>query len=428
MRAHSIVAHVSIVFLVTLLLMNSSARFCFVAGSEVPVLEKQSVNVYVVCLDDVDASGVSNISRVFEGALLASEVDRVRYLTGELEPVGMTFLEVMGEIPINVSVTVVTDWTAYKVLVEYASNVIIVNAHGGILPVPSDCDEEEWVDKIAEAMLYRNVTWVHTGGYPFYRVFYQKNGEMAWGEEGFKRFMRQIGKENVTCWAPSDIADEYCGITPTAWYGIATTTWLEFPLSIKIGNPIERSSIEDVHVYSIYSYCYNEQEYDSGVTIAFTKPITRQSFGFYVHLGGGQTFKNGPTPTDRDFDAGYVGGAVAIWSHVMKATSLTAISEAQRAIIEAELEKRIKGLDKAKTLLQEADDAYISNNYDGSNGTVRLAQEAKKTAEEGSELNILEAYSLHFLTISATSILIIAAVIVKWKNGKSKSSKQVEGK
>jgi hypothetical protein len=125
------------------------------------------VNVYVVCLEGVNARGVGNMSRVLNGVLKASTpignpYQRIRRWTGEERVISAFYSElVLEEIPINVSVTAVMDWTAYRILVEYASNVIIVNAHGEILPVPSGYSWNGWVNKIAQAMLNHRVTWVH---------------------------------------------------------------------------------------------------------------------------------------------------------------------------------------------------------------------------------------------------------------------------
>jgi hypothetical protein len=138
----------------------------------------------------------------------------------------MTFSPIYGEIPINVSVTVITDWTAYKILVEYGANIIIVNAHGETIPIPSGYTEKEWMGKIAEALLYRNVTWVHTAGYPFRYYWHQKTGRGVWEEEGFKILTSNIGKNNVTCWPPSSLY-ERIRLNVEAEQGIALD-WPDF--------------------------------------------------------------------------------------------------------------------------------------------------------------------------------------------------------
>lgn len=193
---------ISLGFSVIIFLITVLAAFCFAASSASVDNATENVNVYVVCLEGVNGSGVGNVSRVVEGVFKASEVGRIRYRTGEYEPIGMTFIPVYGEVKVNVSVTVITDWMAYKILVEFGSNIILVNAHGETLPIPADYAKEEWLDEIAYAMLYRNVTWVHVAGYPFYHYFHQESGEGAWDEEGFKLLMAHIGKNNATCWPP----------------------------------------------------------------------------------------------------------------------------------------------------------------------------------------------------------------------------------
>lgn len=274
------------------------------------------VHVYVVCLDGLGAIGVSNVSKVLQGVLKASSIPRVAYLTGEWKQMGLSYEPVIGEIYVDVHVDVITDWLDYKSLVESSTNVLIVNSHGQNLPVPADYAKEEWIDKIAFAVLYRNVTWVHIAGYPFKDMFHQETGEEIGGEEGFERFMSYIGKENVTCWAPMDehgesLKDEYCGLTEAANFALATNwLWPNFPLSIKMGNPLNRSYIPDVLVLPLYSRSCKGQDCYSGAIIAFAKPEAKLDFGFYVHLGGGQTF--GSHQSSRYFDAGYITGAAAI--------------------------------------------------------------------------------------------------------------------
>lgn len=162
------------------------------------------VRVYVVMLDGVDAHGVNNVSRAVKGVL------------------------------------------------EVGSNIVIVNIHGETIPIPRGYSEEGWIDKIAEAMIYRNVTWVHTVGYPFY--YYQsQSGEWAeWGEEGFKRLMAHMGKENVTCHPPDDehnkvylsLDTEYSIMND--WPGVALAFYAER------GKPLNASMFRDCSLFPIW--------------------------------------------------------------------------------------------------------------------------------------------------------------------------------
>lgn len=133
------------------------------------------VYVYVLCLDRVSASGVDNMSRVVEGAVRACQVDKIHYWNGEWRPLGLVYEPVSDEVNVTVRVANVTSWDIYRNVLETSHNAIIVNAHGEIIPIPAAYTKEEWVDEIADAMAYRNVTWVHTAGYPFFRVWYHND-------------------------------------------------------------------------------------------------------------------------------------------------------------------------------------------------------------------------------------------------------------
>lgn len=98
---------------------------------------------------------------------------------------------------------VITDWSTYANVVEQASNVIIVDCHGEILPVPSGFSCQDWVAVIANAVLNRSVTWVHTGGYAFYDVWYQGASQSSlWGAYGFDNFTQFIGVNSTNCMPP----------------------------------------------------------------------------------------------------------------------------------------------------------------------------------------------------------------------------------
>ncbi|NIP67127.1 hypothetical protein GWM83_02490, partial [Candidatus Bathyarchaeota archaeon] len=163
-----------------------------------------SVEVVVVCLQDVSSHGVGDMSRMVEGVRRAGETNRIRYNTGEFNMTLPWYPEIYREIPLNVTVTVIRDWDAYQNLVQSSHGTIIINVHGETLPIPSNYHKEEWVEEVAEAMAHRNVTWAHTAGYPLYHYHHQDSGEAVWGETGFKQLMSHIGKPNITCWPPGE--------------------------------------------------------------------------------------------------------------------------------------------------------------------------------------------------------------------------------
>lgn len=104
-------AAVKVVLFVVLLLASFLWRFDSV-GVSASVIGNCDVDVYAVSLSGVNASGVGNLSKVFDGVSLASKVNIIHHYTGEDVPVGMTFEPVFDKIGINVSVTLVTEWTA----------------------------------------------------------------------------------------------------------------------------------------------------------------------------------------------------------------------------------------------------------------------------------------------------------------------------
>lgn len=110
----------------------------------------------------------------------------------------------------------------------------------------------------------------------------------------------------------------------------------------------------------------------------------------------------------------------------MKTESLKAIHEAQMSIGEAEMEGRAKGLSEARTLLQEAKDAYVSFLYIGPNGAIPIAGKAKEAANKAIKPSLVEAYILP-ATLSSTIIaVLIGGLIIKWRNGRRKDSKRAE--
>lgn len=112
----------------------------------IPVGEAD-VAVYVVALNGVGGCGVNDVSRTVEGVIAACQVNSSRYHTGNVNPcTGEYYTEwgpvVLVEIEINTTVSVVSDWDVYEHLVEFGSNIVILNAHGETVPVPSGYTKE----------------------------------------------------------------------------------------------------------------------------------------------------------------------------------------------------------------------------------------------------------------------------------------------
>ena len=387
---------------------------------------EREIEVYVLSLDDVGASEVNNMSRVIEGVVRASRVDEIHYWTGEWKAVGSAYEPVLGEVELDVRVIPITSWEAYRILVEFGNGVIIVNAHGEVVPTPSGYATEEWIDKIAYAMAHRNVTWVHMAGYPFCYYDHQELGEGTWGEEGFKQLTSHIGKNNVTCWAPGPPGSEMdkVDMNPTSRQELVWD-WgeaLAYAAYVDSGWPIKKSDFEDVFVLPIFG----GGDYCTGAVIKFAESSETSGFGFYVHIGTRQTYDEAGVPTDKDYWRGYSGTAAAIWATQMKATSENAIFNAETAIANAEKEGRTKGLDEAIVQLQQAKEAYVLCEFIGSKGAIGLANKVEMTANETTKLSFIEAYSPHVMVLGIAAVVIIGGLAIRWRNNKHKNFNQTQ--
>ena len=375
------------------------------------------VEVYVIALEHVAGHGVDNVSRVVDGVLSACQVDTLYYWTGGW---ASFYSPASSEIKINVNVTVVDGWDVYKAVVETSSRAIIVNAHGETVLVPSGYAKEDWADKIAEAMAYRNVTWVHTAGYPFYHYHQEESGEGEWGEEGFQRLMSHIGKNNVTCRPPDSekiwLSGDAKYTVMHGWYGIYDAYWVDR------GKPLKASDFRDCLVATIWGA---KEGYPPGAIIKFAKPDATPSFGFYVHVGAGQTYEyNGEMKTDRDFHGGYAGTAQAIYTFSFRLASEGAISDAEIAIAKAEAEGRTERLDKAIALLQEAKYWHGSCDAQGYKEALIKANKAEEAADRAIKPSFLETYGSYLITSGVAGLTIASALLMRWRRNSRKRNEE----
>jgi hypothetical protein len=358
---------------------------CTVIGS----LGKADLSVYVVALDDVSGHLVKNVSRTVEGVLTACGNDKVSFIVDyTLESV------LLEELELNVSVVVVKEWSVYEETVESVSNSVIVNAHGETVPVPADHTKEEWVDEIAEAMASRNVTWVHTGGYPFYYYQVENDAEYEWGVDGFKRLMSHMGLQNVTCW-PSVSQETKTSLHDDALYNVLPA-WPDISnaMEVELGRPLDGSVFSNYVISRIWGV--NEM---TGAVVKFAESAGAKDFGFYVHIGTNNTFMEHDEPTDGDYYRGYVGAAQAIYTTSLRNTAANAMFGAQQAISKAEDEERTSSLGKARQLLQQSEENYTLSDY---YSAVKSANLALQTASN-SVNNFFEAHIIP---------MVIAGVIV----------------
>lgn len=389
-------------------------------GISIIYVGEADVTVYVIALDGVNASGVNDVSRMVEGILSACRVNSSCYYTEEVWAISPI---VLGEIKINTTPTIVEDWKTYKKLIEKTTNAIIINVHGEVLPVPSGYTKETWTDKIAEAMLTRNITWVHTTGYPLYNYQYQNGTQGEWKEKGFQRLMSHIGLNNVTC-RPKVEETELISMHTHARDFIESFGWdhLEDAFYVEHGRPLNCSYFKDYIILPIWG---TDIDYATGAIVRFA-PNNQTNPGIYVHIGTYQTYDSLKRPTDADFMRGYAGAAAAIWTSAYKTVAKKKITEAKQAIAKAEADGRTKGLDQAKQLLNKAKEYYQLGYY---LAALETARQAKKTANHTTKPNFLEAYGLHLtIAIIAGTIIATTLTIKRKQTGETRNTSRCPSK
>ncbi len=357
-------------------LLTASGSVSFVDGG-------LGLDVYVVALEGVEAQGVDNVSRVVEGvqaAVTALDWEGYKYWwgteqahLGTVNPGGnYTYWEestmwggLLGGyvkllFPVNVSVHIISDWSDYRSIVESAGESIVINVHGETLPVPAGYTGEAWVGRIAEAMLYRNLTWVHVGGYPFYYYQQEDSGLEEWGELGFQQLMKHIGRANVTCESPSPSEKAY--LSANAIDALIRGTWSGLYIeAASMDYPLKKADFEGKLAMNIWNP--GVANYFTGAVIAFKELDNQSSHGFYVHVGTLQTFGSEGESTDRDFWRANAGCASGLWAVLGRSVAEYKLAEAEAVIMKAEREGRTDGLEEAYDLLNQAKAHYCRYSY-----------------------------------------------------------------
>jgi hypothetical protein len=381
-----------------------------------------NVRIFVIALPGVDAHGVGNVTKAVEGVFEAVN-ECLHKDSAILWPIHFWVgcdEKVFGRISLTVSCSLVSDWDFYRRIVETGSNIIIVNVHGETILVPSGYTKEAWIDKIAETMLHRNMTWVHTAGYPFY-YYYSQHGEKGeWGEDGFKRLMEHIGKENVRC-QPPDSEDTKVFLSGATEYTIGHTWSYVFQASFaERGKPLNFSDLKDCG----FSIIWGQVPYLTGAVIRFFKPGSMGGSGFYIHIGTYKTFSSSSKESDGDFLRSYIGTAEAIYTTAFNEIAWQLIQKAENALKEAENEGRTIGLDKtrynitAKQLLQEAKVAYYYRL--GGPTVIEYAEEVIRVAEMAKKPNFIDVYAKHLTILSITGVAFAFLLIKSVKNSRRK--------
>jgi hypothetical protein len=269
---------------------------------------------------------------------------------------------------VSISYVIVENWTTYRTIIESESNAIVVNTYDEFLPVPDGYLKEAWADKVADFMLNRWGTWVHVGGYPYYRVWFQNGTQVEWGEAGFQRVMSQIGKGNETCYPPNGSPEEWSSSYPVLesiyrYLGTCFRLWPASPGSECIpGFPLG----EDFRASKLF-VMFDEGPTTFHAAIRFSPNGTSFNFGVYVHLGT-WLFREGGTDAIYSRPAAYAGflaTAVAIYLDYSSLCKLYASDgeSASEAILKAQNEGRTVGFNQSLAYFQNALDAYEKGEY-----------------------------------------------------------------
>ncbi len=360
-----------------------------------------SLKIYVVALEGVATSCVENLSEVVDGVIEAAALNKTSVLLGFAGLGGLNFREV----EFDAICTVITDWAGYELLVEFSSDVIVINAHGAYLPVPRGYSKDDWVGKIAYAMLNRQVTWVHLSGYPFYYVQHQGGDVEKWGEDGFQELMTYIGRGDVDCHIPvQDLSFAISG-----WGSQSLRDWRRVDdVYAKSVTPVKASDFNELLILGVYTISLAPERFYSGAVIRFSLTKDASDYGFYVHLGAGEFTDVDRNEVDApDFYMGYVATAAAIWCEVGFSTVLL-FAKVPRDIARAKAAERTQGLDEAESLLVQAVNAYQEGKFKTAIALAYQAQEVVANATRPPDyLALYGPYAFMISIVAVGAFLIV---------------------
>jgi hypothetical protein len=362
------------------------------------------IRLYIVDLEGVGGIKAANHSAVVEGAIGVTFVNLYKRIT-------MWEGALKLHVYINVTYEVVKDWQTYRHVVEDANNTVIVNTHDEILPVPEGYTKEGWVAVIADFLLNRWGTWVHTGGLPFRFTRYENGTTEEWND-GFKKLMQHANLNVTIRNLPSSLLIEmenaarmdlgnFCignttDIISIFWYALINSTDPDFCLKYGVTDtdtsilPIySMNSSIDLNVYTVSAALRLFNVADNYGVFIYSSP-----WKFYA--GNGDSFSD----YSCSLGIGAIPTAAAVWCEA---------GYAAKKIVEA---NAAKGKDEA--MYQKANDAFTAGNY---KQAVIYAEKATKPSSP----NILPAIILMTVAGVVTST---AAVIHNRRNNKSKKKGQ----
>jgi len=263
-------------------------------------------DVYIAMIPDVPTSYVSDMEALRHGVETACMVTPLVHLDSWK---GLTYLEVV-------------DMPTYQYIVEHPqyvkplgfygeTGIIVVNAHGEVLPVPSGVSWESWVDTISLAVQTKGFTWVQVAGYPFYYYSSGSGTTTQVGPSGFQQFLgRVLGPNNVNCWPNQEgyAVPLQGGYSNRFWgYGL-------IECGLHEGRPLKiDTSTNLADLLDVMGYRSGGVEYLTLGLIGFASPNQTvqkpdERVGYYVH--------NGALHSDNDFNKGKYSMAVAAWTKI----------------------------------------------------------------------------------------------------------------
>ena len=368
--------------------------------SDAVMLFGSPIRVYVVDLDGVGGFRAANHSEVIRGVFNIS-----------LGYDGSYDLNSKTYVFINVSYQMVKDWQTYRYIVENENNCIIVNTHDEILPVPNGYSKEEWIDKIADFILNRWGTWVHTGGLAFHIIQYQNGTRQEW-MEGLKQLMKKanidITLKHPTAHNPlihmsTSALDEFNVIESDRRAHIlrdfaqAEVEKFDVDYCIYVGEESQSTGLTPFDVLMLDVYATFSLEYI--LSAAFKLSNSPDQYGVFVYSSpwifydsNGDLMKS----VDCSLAMGAIPMAAALWAE--------AVYPAQK-IMQAE-----KSEHKNEELLQKAKNLYIEGKYK------QAAVEAEKA------MKVQDIPIAAILALTTTFAVIVAAVLIQKRRNKGKST------
>ena len=382
------------------------------------------VKLYVIFLDDVGSSLDINLSRVVEGIQAAASVNTLNIFVG-WEEEGLRSRPIYMTLNFSVNVEIVKDWDTYQNIIENGVDVIVINVHNEILPVPDGYSKEEWLTKISDFLANRWGTWAHVGGYPFKHVHYENGTTEEWNEQGFKQFMNYINSTlTINLPEPTEKyqkADTLLTGTAGQNLGISGYYQIEKFPEAYLGWPINWNSEKerDLRELTIYDTVIDYVLYIAAGVIRYQPPQS-SNFGYYLHMGTWTLCDMHCRPYDNatnDYGLGYISAAAAIYEEVgwpAEAIFSMDLLRLKREIIWAINNGRTQGLDKALELYYLAKNAYLNGHYKEALSYAYQGTEAAKNATKPTFTQ-----NLAITLATTTAITPIATTLILTRKKKS---------